>query len=188
MPVEVVNGIPVPIAKKPVGCTCEFPVVVFKNGCGHDPDCPSYHAWRKAKKAAKVNKDPEADAVVAEQGTPAVAPSSLKLTALFGSRMILPEYELVAAVQYYLENVVFRAGCAPQVQSVWKGEDEDEFEVRFGPSAPTVKKPANCTCQFPMAVFQNGSGHDPECLVHKVWREVEKAMLVNKGSNVGEAT
>jgi len=36
------TGLPI---EKPENCTCQYPVVVARNMCGHAPDCPVYIEW-----------------------------------------------------------------------------------------------------------------------------------------------
>lgn len=31
--------------KKPADCTCQYPVIRFRNMTGHAPECPAHHRW-----------------------------------------------------------------------------------------------------------------------------------------------
>lgn len=47
---------------KPANCTCQFPDLIARNGCGHTPPCPVYAAWKVKWDAATLRKEPEAEA------------------------------------------------------------------------------------------------------------------------------
>lgn len=52
------DACPYPAPPKPVDCTCEFPRLIARNGCGHTDPCPVYRRWKREVRLMRTSADP----------------------------------------------------------------------------------------------------------------------------------
>lgn len=154
---------------KPANCTCRYPDLIARNGCGHTSPCPVYVAWKVKWDAATLRKEPE-PAVQAPSPTPGEVERAFDLI-----RCAMPDYSDATQARISKAFATLRAALPASDCPAcgWQGDAEYlDCEAAFEKATGRKLEPGDKE----FLTFRSGwiAGHTRAALPAQGWLPIEQ--------------